>query len=174
VTTRGDRFEMPDGSVYEVTAAAAESDGEFVGMNFVFPPGSTAPPPHVHPSQTEEFELLEGPFELLVEGEWRALRIGERAAVAPGILHTFRNASKEETVVVRNVHRPAGRFEEFIEAVHRLVSTRRIRGPKDPRILLYLATVLVRYEDTLRTERLRERLPIKALAAVGRLLRLDR
>jgi hypothetical protein len=28
----GNRFEMPDRSVYEVTAAAADSGGEFVGM----------------------------------------------------------------------------------------------------------------------------------------------
>lgn len=31
VATTGDRFEMPDGSVYEVTAAAADSDGRSVG-----------------------------------------------------------------------------------------------------------------------------------------------
>jgi hypothetical protein len=60
VAQTGDRFDMPDGSVYEVTSAAADSAGEFVGMTFTFPPGSVAPPPHVHRTPAEEFEVLEG------------------------------------------------------------------------------------------------------------------
>jgi hypothetical protein len=45
----GDRFEMPDGSVYAVTSAAGDTGGEFVGMEFTLPPGSIPPPAHVHP-----------------------------------------------------------------------------------------------------------------------------
>jgi hypothetical protein len=56
MATTGDRFEMPDGSVYAVTAAAADSGGEFVEMEFILPPGSVSPPPHVHPGLTEEYE----------------------------------------------------------------------------------------------------------------------
>jgi hypothetical protein len=46
---------MPDGSTYEVTAAAADSGGEFVGMDFTLPPGSVAPPPHVHPTAEKSY-----------------------------------------------------------------------------------------------------------------------
>jgi hypothetical protein len=58
---KDDQFAMPDGSVYEVIAAAADTGGEFVEMQFMLPPGSVAPPQHVHSQLTEEYEVLEGP-----------------------------------------------------------------------------------------------------------------
>ena len=79
----GDRFDMPDGSIYEVTAAAADSGGEFVGMDFTLPVGSVAPPPHVYPTPEESFEVIEGALDLMVDGQWRTLHIGESASVAP-------------------------------------------------------------------------------------------
>jgi Uncharacterized conserved protein, contains double-stranded beta-helix domain len=111
----GDRFEMPDGSAYEVTAAAADSGGEFVGMEFTLPPGSVAPSPHVHPTPEESFEVIDGALDLMVDGEWQTLNVGESAAVSPGTLHTFKNRSGK-TVRVRNVHRPAVRWRSWIPA----------------------------------------------------------
>ncbi|HEX3735477.1 MAG TPA: cupin domain-containing protein [Solirubrobacterales bacterium] len=92
---------MPDGSVYEVTTAAVESDGGFVAMEFTLPPGSVAPPPHVHPAPEEEFKILEGELDLMVDGDWRTLRVGESASVRPGTLHTFKN-SCGKTIRVHN------------------------------------------------------------------------
>jgi hypothetical protein len=40
----GDRFEMVDGSVYEVLNTAADTGGEFVEMIFHQPSGSVPPP----------------------------------------------------------------------------------------------------------------------------------
>jgi hypothetical protein len=69
----GDRFEMVDGSVYLVVSPAAASDGEYVEMEFTLPAGSFAPPPHVHPAQVEEYEVIEGRFDVMVDGEWTSL-----------------------------------------------------------------------------------------------------
>jgi hypothetical protein len=41
----GDRFAMPDGSVYLVRHPAAESDGAFVEMEFILPSAAC----HLHP-----------------------------------------------------------------------------------------------------------------------------
>jgi quercetin dioxygenase-like cupin family protein len=172
VAKSGDRFEMPDGSVYEVTAAAAETGGASVGMNFFVPPGGVPPPPHVHPTQTEAFEVVDGPFELMVDGEWRTLATGERASVPPGVLHTFRNRS-ERTKVVHSTHSPPGRFEEFIEQMCLLLPARGITSGKDPRVPIYISMVWLEYGDTLRTGRDRERFAINAAARLGRLLRFD-
>ena len=109
-----ERFRMPDGSVYIVRRPALESGGTFVEMEFVLPSGCVPPPPHVHAHQIEEYEVLAGRFDLVMEGRWRTLEPGESAEVAVGALHTFRNRSGEP-VRVRNQHRPAMRFEEFIE-----------------------------------------------------------
>src|SRR4051794_15295109 len=116
---------MPDGSVYEVTEAASEGADGSVGMNFILPPGAVAPPPHRHPTQTESFRVLDGPFELMVAGEWRTLQSGEVASVPPGVVHTFRNRSGS-TLVVNSTHDPAGRFEDFIEHMCRLLPARGI------------------------------------------------
>jgi quercetin dioxygenase-like cupin family protein len=168
----GDRFELPDGSTYEVTAAAADSDGEFVGMTFTLPPGSVAPPPHVHPTQTEEYEMAEGELDVMVDGEWRTLSPGESASVPPGVLHTFKNRSGA-TVRVRNVHRPALRFEDYIEHIHRLMESREIKSGKDPKVPLYLSMLMLEYPETLRPGRARERMGIRALAGLARLFRLN-
>lgn len=163
---------MPDGSTYEVTEAGAETDGRSVGMIFTFPPGSFAPPPHVHPTPTETFEVIEGELDLMVEGSWRTLRAGESASVPPGVPHTFKNRSGK-TVRVANTHSPAARFEDYIEHNHRLLEARGVRSHRDPRMPIYLSMVMLEYPDTLRPSRFRERLGMRALAGAGRLFGLD-
>lgn len=172
MASTGDRFEMPDGSTYEVTAAAAEAGGESVSMIFTFPPGSFAPPPHVHPTPVEEFEVLDGELDLMVDGEWRTLRAGESASVPAGVVHTFKNRSAE-VVRVANVHRPAARFEDYIEHNHRLLRARGVKGMKDPRIPIYLSMVMLEYPETLAPSRARDRFGMRALARVGRLFGLS-
>jgi mannose-6-phosphate isomerase-like protein (cupin superfamily) len=167
----GDKFEMPDGSVYLVTAAAADSQGAFVEMEFTLPAGSFAPLPHVHPALVEEYEILEGALDVMVDGGWRTFTVGESASIPLGALHTFKNRSGA-CVRVRNVHRPAARFEDYIEHIHRLLRERGITGAKDLRAPVYLSMVTLEYADTLVPGRRRERVALKALAGIGRLLRL--
>ena len=167
----GDRFEMPDGSVYEVTAAASESGGEFVEMIFTLPAGSVSPPPHVHAGLTEDYEVLEGALDVMRGDSWTTLTPGQSASVPPATVHTFKNRTKA-TVRVRNVHRPAARFEQFIEHMYRLMRARNVKGGKDPRIPPYLSMLILEYPDTLAPGRARERVALKALAGLGRLLRL--
>jgi quercetin dioxygenase-like cupin family protein len=171
MATTGDRFEMPDGSAYIVTRAAAETGGEYVEMEFVLPPGCVPPPPHIHPQQVEEYEVLEGAFDVMVEGSWRTLGPGESASVARGALHTFRNRSGA-VVRVRNWHRPAVRFEEFIERTHETLRAAGVTSKRDPRVAICLSMVWLQFGDTLVAGRRRERIPMLALARLGRLLRL--
>jgi quercetin dioxygenase-like cupin family protein len=168
----GDRFEMPDGSVYEVTRTANEAGDGSVGMNFILPSGAVAPPPHRHPTQTESFEVIDGPFELMVDGEWRVLETGEKASVPPETVHTFRNRSPR-AVTVHSTHAPAGRFEQFIEQISNLLPARGITSGKDPRVPIYLSMILLEYPETIRPGRDRERLGINLMASIGRLLRFD-
>jgi hypothetical protein len=91
--------------------------------------------------------------------------------VAPGTVHTFKNRTKAP-VRLRNVHRPPARFEQFIEHASRLLRARNIRRGKDPRIPLYLSMLILEYPETLAPGRARDRVALKALAGLGRLLRL--
>lgn len=169
MATAGERFRMPDGSVYIVRRPAAESGGAFVEMEFVLPAGCVPPPPHVHRHQVEDYEVLEGRFDVVVDGRWRTLGPGDSASVPVGALHTFRNRSGE-TVRVRNRHSPAMRFEEFIERTCRTLRTAGVKRRRDPRVALYLSMVMLDFDETLVPGRARERLPMLALAAIARRL----
>jgi mannose-6-phosphate isomerase-like protein (cupin superfamily) len=160
---------MPDGSVYIVRRPAAETHGELVEMEFVLPSRCVPPPPHVHPQQVEEYEVLDGRFDVVVEGEWRTLAAGESAAVPIWALHTFRNRSGG-VARVRNWHRPAMRFEDFIERTCHTLQAAGVKRKRDPRVSLYLSMVMLDFEDTLGPGRRRERLPMQALARIARLL----
>jgi quercetin dioxygenase-like cupin family protein len=164
----GERFEMLDGSTYVVVTPTAETGGEFVEMEFVLPPGCVPPPPHVHPSQVESYEVIEGSFDVLVGEEWITLAPGESASVPVGKQHTFRNRSGR-TVRVKNWHRPALRFEEFIQRVNESMKETGITRPRDPRIPVCLSSVMLEYSETLVPSRQRELIPMKAMAAAGKL-----
>jgi quercetin dioxygenase-like cupin family protein len=169
LATADEQFEMPDGSVYIVRRPAADSDGAFVEMEFVLPPGCVPPPPHVHPHQVEDYEVLTGRLDVVVEGRWRTLATGDSVSVPVGALHTFKNRSGE-TVRVRNHHRPAMRFEEFIERTCRTLRAAGVKRKRDPRVALYLSMVMLDFDETLVAGRARERVPMHALAYIARML----
>jgi quercetin dioxygenase-like cupin family protein len=169
MASAGDQFRMPDGSVYIVRRSTAETGGEYVEMEFVLPAGCVPPPPHVHQQQVEEYEVLEGQLDVVVKGAWHTLGPGERVSVPVGALHTFRNRSGS-LVRVRNWHRPAMRFEAFIERTCATLNAAGITRKRDPRVALYLSKLMLDFEETLAPGRKRERLPMQALARVARLL----
>ena len=168
----GDRFEMPDGSTYVLVREAAETAGESVEMEFVLPPGSISPPAHVHPQQVERYEVTEGSLDVMVDGEWQTLGPGDSASVPIGAVHTFKNRSGS-LARVRNWHEPAMRFEEYME--RNQVGLRRAgaRSARDPRVPIVLSMVMLEFPETLQPGRARERVPMRGLALVGRLLRFD-
>lgn len=109
---------MPDGSEFTVVTSAADPEHDAGRIDFTVLPDGPAPPPHVHPSQTETFTALEGDsFEVQLDGEWSRLAEGESVAVKPGATHTFRNKGRG-TVRVSTVHEPALSFERYIRRLH--------------------------------------------------------
>jgi mannose-6-phosphate isomerase-like protein (cupin superfamily) len=167
MATKGQRLEMPDGSVYTVTGPAAESGGEWVETEWELPADCMPPPPHVHPAQVEEYEVLEGRLDVIIDGLRTTLGPGESASVPVGVAHTFANSSGAQ-VRVRNFHRPAVRFEEFLETVERTLRKAGVSGRRDPRVRAYLAMVMDEFSDTLIPSRRRERIPMRLLGRLGR------
>ncbi len=164
---------MPEGSSYIVRTPTDTTGGEYVEMEFVLPKGCVPPPPHVHPEQVESYEVIEGSFDVMVDGEWSTLSPGESASVPAGTMHTFRNRSGG-TVRVRNWHRPAKRFEEFIERMHTSLDEAGISRPRDPRMFICLSAVMLEYPETLVPARAQDRLPMELLTLLGRLLDIPR
>jgi quercetin dioxygenase-like cupin family protein len=166
------RLEFPDGSVYQVTQPASETRGERFEMELVLGPEAEAPPPHIHPHQHDEYEVLEGSLELRVAGRWQTLAAGGRATVEPGQPHQFRNGSGA-LVRARSTHRPALSFPVYIERVHALVQSGKLRSPRDPKSLIYISMLFREHADTIAPASLPQRAMMAAMAAVGRLLGLE-
>ena len=66
---------------------------------------------HLHPEQTEAFEVVSGSYTLLVDGDERTLSAGESAEVPPGAVHC---GWTEDGAVLRITFTPALRWEQFV------------------------------------------------------------
>jgi len=143
----GATFDMPDGSAFRVLRTPSETAGELVELELVVPARSAAVPKHCHPRQEEEYEVLEGTFDVFVDGRWRALREGESLTIAPGEAHSFRGAS--ESARVRNVHRPALDFLEYFQRLHALAEAGEIEKLKSPKTLIYISMLWQQHSQTL-------------------------
>ena len=163
----GDTLAFPDGSDYTITASAGETGGSFVEMEILLPPNAVTPPLHVHPKQEEDYEVLAGTLEVHFEGDWQRLPEGQSMTIPRGEPHTFRNNSGLR-IRVRNVHRPALGFQDYLEELHSLMQEGKIKSLSDASSLLHLAPLFERYEDTIVPAKLGQRAVMGLFARVGR------
>jgi quercetin dioxygenase-like cupin family protein len=165
----GDTLELPGGVTVVVTTPAAETGGERVEMEFSLPPGAPGPPPHFHPEQEEQWHVLAGTFSVFLDGDWRSLTEGESVTIPRGGVHTFRNSS-EGLVRVRDVHVPALDFQDYMEELHRLTETGKVKSLRNPSSLIHLSMVLRDHRPMQLTASKLQRAGESLLALVGRLL----
>jgi quercetin dioxygenase-like cupin family protein len=130
----------------------AETGGEILEVESVYPPGSDEPIPHFHPNQTEEFEILAGQVGVRIDGEERRLSPGERLTIAPGQVHTFWNARDDEEarVVWRTI--PALKTETFFETLWGLARDGRTNAKGAPGLQQF-AVLAQEYDDEFRLPR---------------------
>ena len=98
---------------------SAETNGEAVVIECTVQPHGFVAAAHVHPSQSERFNVIEGALGLKVGKEKRTLGRGEVAVVEPGTPHKFWNAGEDEVRFVCEV-RPALQFESLLETMFTL------------------------------------------------------
>ena len=164
------RLTWPDGTIYTITRSSADTDGALLEMEWQLPAGGWSPQPHVHPHLTEDYEVLDGELELLINRSWRRLRPGDRASVAPGTVHTFRVGAAPARV--RNVHRPACDFEPYIRALCATANARDLGDLSGPRALLYIAMLVDEFPEHSRAAGRALNLAAGPLATLARLLGL--
>jgi quercetin dioxygenase-like cupin family protein len=145
----GDRLENPvTGEVLVFHRTSAETDGEAVLVETIVRPHGFVAAAHVHPYQSERFEVLDGLLGLRIGREELLAGPGDTATVAPGTPHRFWNAAEEETRFLCEV-RPALQFESLIETMFTLAAegmTNR-KGLPSP---LRLAVIAREHFDTVR------------------------
>jgi mannose-6-phosphate isomerase-like protein (cupin superfamily) len=85
-------------------------------------PGGFVAAEHIHPYQSERFEILSGEVEFKRGKEIVVAKPGEVVIVEPGTPHHFRNLSDEEEIRFRAEVRPALSFETFLETMYGLAA----------------------------------------------------
>ncbi|MEX2584263.1 MAG: cupin domain-containing protein [Gemmatimonadota bacterium] len=166
----GDVLDLgPLGATFHIKKTAVETEGRSFEMEWELGPRTGGTPIHIHPHASESYEVLQGEFELYVDGAWSTLSVGERVVVNPGVPHTFRNAS-EVPARVYNTHAPAMRFGEYFEGLHRIANSGVISSQRiTPRAILYLSVLMTSFKEEIRSVS-PPHLLMKVFALIGRLL----
>lgn len=146
---KGDKLENPvTGEVLIFHSTSRETDGEAVIFETIVRPGGFVAAAHVHPFQTERFEVLEGELTLRRGTDELTVGPGEVATVEPGTPHRFANAGDDEVRFLCEV-RPALAFETLIETMFTLAAEGKTnrKGMPNP---LRLAVIARSHFDTVR------------------------
>jgi quercetin dioxygenase-like cupin family protein len=118
----GDTIENPvTGERVTFLKTSAETDGELVVIDAAVAPGGFVAAEHIHPYQSERFEILSGEVEFKLGKEVLTARPGDVVMVESGTSHQFRNLGNEE-IRFRTEVRPALSFETFLQTMFGLAS----------------------------------------------------
>jgi len=143
----GQTLENPvTGERFTFTHTAATTGGELLAFELALRPGGAVPIPHVHPIQTERFEVVAGRMRFRVGLRTRVAEPGDVVEVAPGVLHGFGNAGEEEARMRVEV-RPALAMEEMFAEVIEMARAGRMTKRGLPRNPLELAALARRYDQ---------------------------
>jgi quercetin dioxygenase-like cupin family protein len=143
----GDTIQNPvTGERFTFTHTAASTDGELLAFDFALRPGGAVPIPHVHPIQTERFEVTEGHMRFRVGLRTVIAEPGDVIEVEPGVMHSFANAGDTEAKLRVEV-RPALQMAEMFAEVVALAEAGQMTRRGMPRNPLVLADLARRYDQ---------------------------
>jgi quercetin dioxygenase-like cupin family protein len=145
----GDKLENPvTGEILIFHRTSRDSGGDAVLVETIVGPDGFVAAAHVHPHQTERFEVLEGRLGLRVGDQELLAGPGDVVTVEAGTPHRFWNAGKSEARFLCEV-RPALEFESLIETMFSLAADGKTnrRGMPNP---LRLAVIARSHFDTVR------------------------
>ena len=145
----GDKLENPvTGEVLVFHRTSAQTGAESVLVETIVRPQGFVAAAHVHPHQTERFEILDGLLGLRLGEQELVAGPGDVAVVPPGTPHRFWNAGEHEARFLCEV-RPALGFESLIETMFTLAAQGKTnrKGMPNP---FRLAVIAKAHFDTVR------------------------
>lgn len=99
----------------KLVTTGAETGGELLEMEAAYGEDAMLPPEHLHPSQAERFEVLEGAVRTIIDGVEHRYETGEAFKVPAGTPHQM---TGDGAARVRWQVRPALRTAEFFERLY--------------------------------------------------------
>jgi quercetin dioxygenase-like cupin family protein len=143
----GQTLENPvTGERFTFAETAATTGGELLSFELGLRPGGAVPIRHVHPVQTERFEVVAGRMRFRVGRRTVLAAVGDVVEIEPGVAHGFANDGDEDARVRVEV-RPALRMEEMLEEVVAMAHAGRMTRSGMPRSVLDLAVLARAYDE---------------------------
>jgi mannose-6-phosphate isomerase-like protein (cupin superfamily) len=142
--------------------------GDALITDSLLAPTFPRPPLHVHPGQSERFEVRTGRLRLTVGARELLLGEGDAVTVPAGTPHTFA-VDGGAPVELRATFEPAGDLERFFVGIHRLAREGHIDARGRPRSRA-VARVALAHLAEFRLARVPaglQRLALRALTAAG-------
>jgi quercetin dioxygenase-like cupin family protein len=175
--TPGQTLENPvTGERFTFTETAATTGGELLAFELGLRPGGAVPITHVHPVQTERFEVVEGRMRFRLGRRMVEAGPGDVVEVAPGVRHGFANAGDGDARVRVEV-RPALEMEDMFAEVIAMARAGRMSRGGMPRNLFDLALLARTYDRVAHAPFLTvglQRLLLAPLVVLARALRRRR
>jgi mannose-6-phosphate isomerase-like protein (cupin superfamily) len=168
----GDTIENPvTGERIVFNKTSAETGGEAVEIEVYVRPGGIVAAAHVHPHQTERFEVVSGRIGMKLGRRKLEAGPNDIVVVEPGTPHKFWNAGDDELHFV-TVVKPALQFERLLETMFGLAADGKTnrKGMPNP---LRLAVIAQAHFDDVRLPfppAWMQRAGLALGAAIGRLL----
>ena len=116
-----------DGTVWNILGhtywfkALGESAFSFETLD---PPGSFVPP-HIHPTQDEFIYVLEGTFDLYLDGAWHKASVGDLVCMPMGKPHAYYNRTDAPNRAIFWVS-PSRKLKELFDSLHDLTDPQEV------------------------------------------------
>jgi mannose-6-phosphate isomerase-like protein (cupin superfamily) len=151
------------GETFEFVSSSRTADDQKFRFVWTLGPGKRGPGEHLHPEETETFEIVSGVLRIWIGGVARDYRPGDVVAVEPGTPHRFLNPGAEPAVV--NVSLDGSRLEDALVPLAVACEGRTPRAGDVARMFVGFG----RFSPSVPTSRV-GRAMLAALAAVLRML----
>jgi len=150
-----------------------ETNGELFQMEFIMEPNSfIVGGPHIHPAQSEEFNVLSGAVNFIISGKQQVVPAGESRIVQPYTVHDWWNKSGESSHVMVTF-RPAKHYETYFETIFGLARDGKTTDRGFPH-LLQAAVIYYDFRESVRPPqpwaRILTALFLPIVAAIGKAL----
>ncbi len=132
------------GDKMQFLITAEDSKGETLKVKVWNKIGAQGPPEHIHPKQTETFEIISGTAGFKLNGKEQNLIAGQTITVPVNAPHKFHNAGDSELVMVVEL-KPALKTEFFLETFYSLAKKGKSNKNSVPNNFLHFMTILNEY-----------------------------
>ena len=125
---------------FTILKTSEDTNGESLLFECRVAPGGAVLPGHVHETQEERFEIISGTLGVMVGGEKRTLRAGDRVILPARVKHQWWNAGDDEVAFLVEVV-PARNLESTLELLAALAHAGKLNGNAMPKNPFYLVQV---------------------------------